>query len=58
MRKNITEITLINDNADELKIRIDHQDDDIAELYIDGRTFWFGRNEWNCIAEALQEVCK
>ena len=39
MRKDLTEITLINDDRDKLKIRIDHQDDDILELEIEGKTF-------------------
>ena len=57
MRKYVTELTLINDDEEELKIRIDHQDDDILELEIEGKTFWIGRNEWKIIAEALEEVC-
>ena len=58
MKKIVTEITLFNDDLDELKIRIDHQDYDIAELEIEGKTFLFDKNGWNCIADALQEICK
>ena len=58
MKKTVTEITLINSDLEKLKIRIDPKDDDISELQIEDKTFWFGRKEWKCIAEVLQEICE
>ena len=58
MKKAVTEITLENEDYDELKIRIETDNKDIAEIEIAGNKFWFMKEEWGCISDALKEICE
>ena len=58
MKKTVTEITLQNEDSDQLKIRIDSEDNDISEIEIEGNKYWFRKEEWECISDAIKEICE
>ena len=57
MNEHITEITLTNEDGEQLRIRRDKDDDDVAQIEIHDNTFWFACNEWSMVTDAIGKIC-
>ena len=57
MEEKITEITLLNEDGESLRVRVDKDDEDIVEIEITDNTFWFKKDEWKKLAESLEKIC-
>ena len=57
MEEKITEITLLNEDGETLRVRIAKDDEDIVGIEISDCKFWFEKNEWKKLAESLEKIC-
>ena len=57
MEEKITEITLLNEDGESLRVRIDRYNEGIIVIEITDNTFWFKKDEWKKLVESLELIC-